>query len=88
MQDYAYLGRVSGRDENKIEKAGLTVAYEGATPYFEQARLVMICEKMFAQPYQPESFLDKKLLDRWYPEKDYHTLYICEIKHILMKDEI
>ena len=23
--------------------------------------------------------------EKWYPEKDYHTLYICEIETILKK---
>lgn len=87
MQDYAYLGRVSGRDENKIEKTGLTVSYDGETPYFEDAKTVLICEKLFAQPYTPDSFLDKKLIDRWYPEADYHTMYICEIKKVLVNED-
>lgn len=86
MQDYAYLGRVSGRDEDKIAKTGLTVAHDGDTPYFEDARLVLICEKLVAQPYQKEAFLDATMLDRWYPENDLHTLYICEIKKVLVKE--
>lgn len=87
MQDYAYLGRVSGRDENKIEKTGLTVAYDEKTPYFEDSRLVLICRKLFAQPYTPDAFLDKTLLDRWYPEADYHTMYICEIQKVLLNED-
>ena len=84
-KEYGYLGSVSGRDEDKIKTAGLTVLHDGETPYFEEARLTLICEKLFAQPYAPESFLDPDILTRWYPEHDYHTLYICEIKKILVK---
>ena len=80
---YSYLGTVSGRDEDKIAKSGLTVALEDGTPYFEEANYVMICEKLFAQDYTPESFLDKTILEKWYPDEDYHTLYICEIKKVL-----
>lgn len=87
MQDYAYLGRVSGRTENKIEKVGLTVSYENGTPYFEDAKTVLICKKMFAQPYDPNSFLDPALIDRWYPENDFHTLYICEIEKVLRNED-
>lgn len=29
---YGYLGSVSGRDEDKIAKSGLTIIHEGATP--------------------------------------------------------
>lgn len=85
-QEYGYLGKVSGRDEDKIAKVGFTVVHEDETPYFEEARLVLICEKLFAQPYQPESIIDKEVLSKWYPDNDLHTLYICEIKKVLVKD--
>lgn len=80
---YSYLGTVSGRDENKIEKSGLTVAHDDKTPYFAEANHVLICKKLFAQPFTPDSFLDPAILEKWYPDKDYHTLYICEIEKIL-----
>lgn len=85
-EEYGYLGRVSGRDEDKIKKTGLTVLRDGETPYFEEAKLVLICEKLFAQPYAPESFLDQEIVEKWYPDKDFHTMYICEIKKILVKE--
>lgn len=85
-QEYGYLGKVSGRDEDKIAKAGLTVVHDGETPYFEEARLVLICEKLFAQPFDQDSFIARELLQKWYPDNDLHTLYICEIKKALIKD--
>lgn len=81
----SYLGTVSGRDEDKIGKSGLTVASRDGVPYFEEAKLVVICKKLFAQPYLEESFIDKGLIERWYPEKDFHTLYIAEVSKILVK---
>lgn len=83
---YSYLGSVSGREEDKIAKAGLTVAHEDSTPYFEEANTVLLCRKLFAQPFQPEAFLSEEVMEKWYPEKDYHTLYICEIEKILKKN--
>lgn len=85
-KQYGYLGSVSGRDEDKIAKAGLTVTRDGDTPYFEEARLAMICKKRFAQPYDPDSFLDPAIKEDCYPQKDYHTLYICEIEKVLVKE--
>lgn len=79
----SYLGTVSGRDEDKIAKAELTVKYDGETPYFDESNLVFICEKLFAQPYDPNSFIDKTLIEKNYPNEDYHTLYICEITKVL-----
>ena len=82
-----YMGTVSGRDEDKIAVQGLTVAHERQTPYFEEADTVMITRVLFAQPYQEESFLDAEVREKMYPSKDYHTLYICEIEKILVKEQ-
>lgn len=80
-----YLGSVSGREEDKIKKAELTIDYKDAIPYFTEANLVMLCKKLFVQPLQETSFLEKELIEKWYPQKDYHTLYIVEITDILQK---
>lgn len=88
-QDYhkelGYLGSVSGRDENKIEKAGLTIVTENSVPYFAEADTVLLCKKLFAQPFEESAFLDTSILEKWYPDKDYHTLYIAEIEKVLKK---
>lgn len=81
----SYLGSVTGRDEDKIQKSGLTVAYQGETPFFEEANTVILGRKLYAQPYQPECFIDKSCDEKWYPQKDYHVMYIVEIEHILVK---
>lgn len=83
----SYLGTVSGRDEDKIAKSGLTVVHEGQTPYFAEAHTALICRKLFAQPYAPACFIDKSCEEKWYPQKDYHTMYIVEIEDVLVKQE-
>ncbi|WP_310603277.1 flavin reductase family protein [Anaerosporobacter sp.] len=82
----AYLGKVSGRDEDKISTSGLTVAEELDTPYFEEAKLVLICKKLFVTPFEENSFLDSSLVDKWYPNKDFHDLYISEIEKVLIRE--
>jgi len=82
---YNYLGSVSGRDEDKISKSKLTVAYEGDTPYFEEADTVLVCRKLYAQAQNPECFIDPDIDGKWYPGKDYHTMYILEIEKVLTK---
>lgn len=82
---YGYLGKVSGRDEDKIAKSGLSLAHDSGIPYFEEAETVLLCRKLFAQDMKPEAFLDPSIPDKWYPQKDYHTMYICEIEKILIK---
>lgn len=80
-----YLGSISGRSEDKIAKSGLTLVCEEGTPYFEEANTVLICKKLYAQEYRPECFLDAEPAEKWYPDKDFHTMYICEIKKVLQK---
>ncbi|MBF0651236.1 flavin reductase [Dysgonomonas sp. GY75] len=81
----AYLGKASGRDEDKITKAGLSVAMDNGVPYFEEAERVIFAKKLFVQRIEEGAFLDEKIIDRWYPEKDFHYLYIAEITKVLEK---
>ena len=81
----AYLGKASGRDEDKITKAGLSVAMDNDVPYFEEAERVIFAKKLFVQRIEEAAFLDEKIIDRWYPEKDFHYLYIAEITKVLEK---
>lgn len=78
-----YLGTVSGRNEDKIAKAGLTVARNEETPYFEEADLVFVCKKLFSQILSPDGLIEDKLKNTWYPGGDHHTLYIAEITKVM-----
>lgn len=84
-KELSYLGSVSGRDEDKIAKAGLSLTYQEEVPYFEESELVLICKKLFVQEFKDESFLDKSILDTWYKAGDNHYLYIAEIIDVLKK---
>lgn len=78
-----YLGTVSGRNEDKIKKSGLTLAHYDNTPYFDEAKIVMVCRKLFRQPLSTDGLVEDKLKTTWYPGGDYHTLYIAEIAKVL-----
>lgn len=79
-------GKISGRDEDKITKAGLTLAYEDSTPYFEEAELVLVCKKMYVQEMKQECLEDASFDATYYPNNDYHYLYIAEIAKALKKE--
>ena len=81
----SYLGTVSGKDEDKISKSNLTTVYDNEIPYFEEANLVIFCKKLFATEYKEENFIDKDIMNKIYPSKDFHTLYIAEITKVLTK---
>ena len=78
-----YLGTVSGRDENKIEKAGLSPVFAEDTTYFAQARLVLVCRKLYQANLKEENFTDPDIVERNYPQRDFHTMYIGEIVKVL-----
>ena len=44
----------------------------------------IIPRKRFAQPMDPQLIPDD-VKERWYPQKDYHTMYIGEIVEALTK---
>lgn len=84
----SYLGTVSGRDENKIEKTGFHIVHEDEVPYFEEANTVLICRKLYAQEMQETCFLQEGLIDKNYPNKDYHTMYVVEIEKVITQETL
>ena len=84
-QALSLCGSKSGRDVDKDAATGLTPRFDQAAPYYEQARLVFICRKLYKQDMTEEAFLDKSLLDKWY-DNDLHRMFIGEIVKVLVKD--
>ena len=82
-----YFGTVSGREEDKIGESGLSMLFEDGVPYYEEAKMTVFCRKLYNQNFEEKCFLDKKLLEVWYPKSDYHTLYIAEIEKIIVKED-
>ena len=71
-------GTESGRDGDKAAKAGLTPVFDGDAVYFEGAKVVLCCKKIYRQMLDPDSFVDEGL-HKHYPEHDYHMVYYGEI---------
>lgn len=81
----SYCGSHSGRDENKIAGAGLSVDYRHGIPYIDEGNLVFICEKMSATRITEDSFLNKEIKEKWYKDGDMHTMYIGQIIDVLAR---
>lgn len=80
-------GTKSGRECNKIVESGLTPLFTGnGVPYFEQARLVFECRKMYYSDVDPKNFIDIDI-DKNYPNKDYHRMYFAEITHCFVEGD-
>ena len=82
----AYMGKVSGRDEDKVAKTGLTPAFGEGYTYFEEASLVLVCRTLYQAPLQAECFRDAAVMDKTYPSRDFHDLYIGAIEKVLVRE--
>ncbi len=78
------LGTVSGRDRDKVKEAGLTPVFDKDFVYFEEAKLVLLCKKLYFDDLKSENFLNPSI-EKFYPEKDYHRIYIGEVEKVLGK---
>ena len=86
-QALSLCGSKSGREIDKVQACGFTVAQgEGGAPYFEQARLVLVCRKLYRRDLEPACFVDRQPDEAWYPNKDYHTMYVGEIVQVLQAE--
>lgn len=75
-----FCGTHSGRDTDKIQQTGLRpIETPNGSITFEQALLVLECKKLYADFLQEEHFLVKSLIDKNYPQKDFHKFFIGEI---------
>lgn len=73
-----YCGTKSGRDVNKVAGAGLTPVVTDKEIYLAEARLVLVCKKIYFQDLRPGNFLVPEI-EEFYPLKDYHRLYVGEV---------
>lgn len=78
-------GSLSGKDVNKAEMTGLVPVFGEKAPYFEQARLVLVCKKQYVQKMEENCFTDKEPLQKWY-DGDLHYMFIGKIEKVLVKE--
>jgi len=79
-----FCGTKSGKNTDKMKHTGLTpIKSDNGSVYFKEARMVLECKKIYSDPLKHERFLDVAI-EKNYPAKDYHTLYIGEITTCLI----
>ena len=86
MKELGYLGSTSGRDEDKVAKVGFTPVFEDGYTYFAEASLVLVCRKLYRAPLKEEYFLDRETLEKNYPNRDFHDLYVGAIEKVLVAE--
>lgn len=80
-----YCGSHSGRTENKIENAGLTMGIRHSIPFIDDGNFVLLCKKMSATRLTEDSFLIPEIEEKWYKDGDMHTMYIAEIIEVMAR---
>ncbi|MDE7378033.1 MAG: flavin reductase [Paraprevotella sp.] len=83
---YNLCGSKSGRDTDKVKESGLKVLEtDGGQVTFGQARLTLVCRKLYADDLKENAFTDKSVAGQWYGEKGgYHKMYVMEITEALI----
>lgn len=71
------LGSKSGREIDKMH-IEIEPVFEQGNVYYRQSEIVLLCRKIYFQDFNPVNFLDPKI-QKNYPKKDYHRMYIGEI---------
>ncbi|HEY5621511.1 MAG TPA: flavin reductase family protein [Pontiella sp.] len=78
-----FCGSRSGRETDKVKECGFTVREtQSGGIFFDEARLVLECRKIYFQDLLPDRMLDKTVLKN-YPQQDYHRMYVGEILRVL-----
>ena len=82
-----YCGTKSGRDVDKVRECGLTPAYgAGDAPYFEEAELVLVCKKVYAQDLNASCVTaGEEILPFYGKQGGWHRMYIGQIVEAYMK---
>lgn len=85
-KELSVLGTVSGRDTDKINDVHFHPVFLDGVPAFEEAKLVIIAEKLYEDTFKSEFFANKEVDEKNYPKKDYHTFYIAKVKKVYINE--
>ncbi|MBR3573693.1 MAG: flavin reductase [Lachnospiraceae bacterium] len=80
-----YLEAVSGRNEDKIAGARLTVNYDEGIPFIDEADNVITARVLYRQELDKECCKDSGLVNEFYHDDDYYVMYVGEIKKIMIR---
>ncbi len=81
-----FIGSNSGRDTDKIAATGLTPKMtELGNMYYDEARLVIECEKIYFDDIQPQNITDAKALETYQNETSVHRMFIGKIINVWEK---
>lgn len=83
-KEMALLGSQSAYDyPDKIKTSGLIPIEVDGVKTYKEASLTMELNILYRQTITENCFIDQSIIDKQYPEKDFHDMYVCEIKRII-----
>ncbi len=80
-----YCGRNSGRVVDKIKECGFTVKGDEKIAYFDEAKYVFVCKKLYSSDVDMNGFADEEFAKATYPDPDIHKMFVGEILYALKK---
>ena len=80
-----FCGRNSGRDVDKIKECGFTVKGDENIAYFDEAKYVFVCKKLYVSDVDKNSFVSGDFANEMYPDPDIHKMFLGEILYVLEK---
>ncbi len=80
-----FCGKKSGRDCDKLAMAGLNTFECDGVPVISEARLALVCRRLYQGELRENEFLDESLKG-FYKDGDYHGVFVLEIEKALMKN--
>lgn len=84
-KDLTYVGKVSGRDEDKFAKTDLTFSFIDDLPVMDQAEYVLLCKKAYAHDIVRPEFIDKDV-ESFYKDENLHRSYYGVIEKVFIKE--
>ena len=80
----SFCGKYSGRDYDKAKECNITPIFKEDAPYFDEAKTVIVCKKLYVQQMTEDSIIDESIKAN-YNGDDYHYVFVGEIVKVLEK---
>lgn len=80
-----FCGRNSGRIVDKVKECKFTVCGDEKIAYFDEAKYVFVCKKLYSQNVDMNGFENEEFAKECYPDPDIHKMFVGEILYVLKK---
>lgn len=79
-----YFGTVSGRDEDKIKKSGLSIFSQDNGLFYKESKITILCRKMYYQDLD-KKVIEDSIISKYYEKESPHRVYYGEVVSVYQK---